>query len=59
MVIKLPEHTKDYPMRVVCAWCDTFLYWSRCHRPNHTSHGICDTCKAKQFEKQLDLPGIR
>lgn len=56
MVYKLPEYKKDYAMRVVCSWCETFLYWSRCHKPNQTSHGICDPCRVEQFEKQLVLP---
>jgi len=58
MVYKLPEYPKDYAMMVVCAWCGAFLYWSRCNKPNQTSHGICDTCQIKQFEKQLSLPGV-
>ena len=56
MVYKLPEYKKDYAMRVVCAWCEKFLHWSRCNKPNQTSHGICDACKIEQFEKQLVLP---
>ncbi len=56
MAYKLPETTKAHPMGVVCAWCGDFLYWSRCVKPNKTSHGICEPCMAKQFEKQLPLP---
>lgn len=58
MVHKLPDCEKTYNMRVICGWCKKFLYWDICYKPGETSHGICDTCKAKQFEKQLDLPGI-
>ena len=55
MAYKLPKTTKDHPMAVVCAWCGDFLYWSRCVKPDKTSHGICGPCKAREFEKQLDL----
>ena len=58
MVYKLPEYKKDYAMMVVCAWCEKLMYWSRCNKPNQTSHGICDDCKIKQFEKQLSIPGM-
>jgi len=58
MVNKLPEHTKDFPMKVICAWCDDHLYWSRCHLPNKVSHGICPDCARKQYEEQLEIPGM-
>ena len=58
MYYSIPKHAKDYPMRVLCAWCHVFLYWDRSIKPHDTSHGICDKCKAEQFETQDALPGF-
>ena len=58
MFDKFPEHTKDYPMKVICAWCNKHLAWSRCHKPNQISHGICPECSIKQYEEQLKVPGM-